>query len=162
MKNRVFAGIAVVLAFFAVVGCEMPEEKDTDVKVTGVTLDDTTLTMTVGEEKTLTVTIKPSNATNKSVDWSSSNNDVASVSKGKVTAKTAGTATITVKTKDGGKTTNCLVTVNAAGNKDFSGTITISPTTATVGETLTANYSGSEAVSYQWNKDSSVLTGKTS
>jgi len=46
-------------------------------------------------------------------------------------------------------------------NSDLSGTITISPTTATVGATLTAVYSGTETVSYQWNKDGSAITGKT-
>jgi hypothetical protein len=45
--------------------------------------------------------------------------------------------------------------------KDLSGDITISPATATIGGVLTANYSGSETVSYQWNKDGSVLDGKT-
>jgi len=44
---------------------------------------------------------------------------------------------------------------------DLAGDITISPTTAIVGAVLTANYSGKEKVSYQWNKDGSALAGKT-
>jgi hypothetical protein len=43
------------------------------------------------------------------------------------------------------------VTVNSIPN--LSGTIAISPTSATIGMELTATYSGSETVSYQWKKD---------
>jgi hypothetical protein len=48
-----------------------------------------------------------------------------------------------------------------SGDKDLTGNITISPTTAFTGEELTANYSGGEAVSYQWNKDGTAIGGKT-
>ena len=81
--------------------------------VTGVTLDKTSATLTEGDEITLTATVNPDNATNKNVTWSSSDNTVASVSNGKVTALKAGKTTITVKTDDGGKTATCEVTVNA-------------------------------------------------
>ena len=81
--------------------------------VTGVTLDKTSATLTEGDEVTLTATVNPDNATNKNVTWSSSNNTVASVSNGKVTALKAGMATITAKTDDGGKTATCEVSVNA-------------------------------------------------
>ncbi len=89
------------------------------VPVTGVSLNKTSLSMTVGDTQTLTATVTPSNATNKNVSWSSSNTSVATVSSsGVVTAKAAGTATITVKTNDGGKTAKCTVTVK---NKDVNG-----------------------------------------
>ena len=85
------------------------------VSVTGVTLDNTSLSMAIGDTKSLTATVSPSNATDKSVAWSSNNTSVATVSSsGVVTAKAAGTATITVKTNDGGKTATCTVTVSAA------------------------------------------------
>ncbi|MDR2597889.1 MAG: immunoglobulin domain-containing protein [Treponema sp.] len=51
---------------------------------------------------------------------------------------------------NGGETTDPL---------DLAGTPTISPTTATVGTVLTANYDGKEKVSYQWNKDGSAISG---
>jgi len=44
-----------------------------------------------------------------------------------------------------------------SGDPDLSGTITISPTTATTGTELTAVYSGSESVSFQWEKDGSAI-----
>ena len=83
------------------------------VAVTGVKLDKTTLTLNTGESAHLTATVSPSNATNKSVTWSSNNSNV-SVSGGKVTAKTAGSAIVTVTTADGGYTAQCNVTVNAS------------------------------------------------
>ena len=86
--------------------------KSNAISVTGVTLNKTSLTLNVGASETLTATVTPSNATNKSVTWTSSNTGVATVdSNGKVTAVSAGSATITVKTNDGGKTATCAVTV---------------------------------------------------
>lgn len=83
------------------------------VSVTGVKLDQTTLTLNTGESAQLTATVSPSNATNKNVTWSSNNSNV-SVTGGKVTAKTAGSAIVTVTTADGGYTAQCNVTVNAS------------------------------------------------
>ena len=78
---------------------------------TSVSLNKTSLTLDVGKSYTLTKTVSPSNAVT-SYTWSSSNTSVATVdSNGKVTAKKAGTATITVKTSNG-KTATCKVTVN--------------------------------------------------
>lgn len=85
----------------------------TVIAVTGVKLDQTTLTLNAGKSAQLTATVSPSNATNKNVTWSSNNSNV-SVSGGKVTAKTAGSAIVTVTTADGGYTAQC--TVNVAEN----------------------------------------------
>ena len=85
------------------------------VAVTGVSLNKTSTTLTVGGSETLTASVQPSNATNKAVNWSSNPTSVATVdSNGKVTAVAEGTATITVTTQDGNKTATCTVTVNAA------------------------------------------------
>ena len=97
--------IALLLA-----GCGQEKEP---VAVTGVTLSQTSLTMTEGDTQTLSATVQPSNADNRFVSWSSSNASVASVQDGLVTAHQAGSATITVKTADGGKTATCSVTVTA-------------------------------------------------
>jgi uncharacterized protein YjdB len=84
------------------------------VPVTGVSLNKTStrLVRHTATTETLTATVSPANANNKNVTWSSSNTGVATVdANGKVTAGTAGTATITVRTVDGGKTATCAVTV---------------------------------------------------
>ncbi|MCR5463289.1 MAG: Ig-like domain-containing protein [Bacteroidales bacterium] len=82
------------------------------VAVTGVKLDSETLELTEGETGTLTATVEPADATNKTVNWSTSSAEVATVADGVVTAVAPGTATIIVTTADGGKTVTCNVTVN--------------------------------------------------
>jgi len=86
-----------------------------NVPVTGVTLNSSTITVSVGQSTPLTATISPSNATNKNLSWTSSSNSVATVSNGTVTGVSAGTATITVTTADGGHTASCTVTVTGGG-----------------------------------------------
>jgi formylglycine-generating enzyme required for sulfatase activity len=139
---------------FEIVFSEGGDSGGEPVSVTGVTLNKTTLTMTVGDTATLTATVLPSNATNKNVTWSSNETGVATVNNGVVTAHAAGSAIITVTTADGGKTAECSVDVNNPALLTLSGTITISPNSGvTTGAELTAVYSGSETVSYQWEKD---------
>lgn len=79
--------------------------------VTGISLDKTSVEMTEDEELSLTATIYPENATNKNVKWSSSDETIATVTNGLVTAIKAGNATITVTAEDGGKTASCSITV---------------------------------------------------
>ena len=82
------------------------------VAVEGVTLSKTELTLAVRAEVPLEATVSPAEATNKEVTWTSDKPEVASVDiNGKVTAKAAGEANVTVTTKDGGKTASCKVTV---------------------------------------------------
>lgn len=81
------------------------------VPVTGVTLNKVDETLKVGSSVSLVATIAPNNATNKNVTWSSSDSTVASVMNGVVTAHRAGSATITVKTEDGGFFAECVITV---------------------------------------------------
>ncbi|MEQ8176399.1 MAG: Ig-like domain-containing protein [Syntrophomonadaceae bacterium] len=85
------------------------------VHVTGVSLDKTTDSITVGSSDQLTATVTPDNATNKSVSWESSDPSVATVSDtGLVTAIAVGTATITVTTADGSYAAVCAVGVKEA------------------------------------------------
>lgn len=81
------------------------------VKVTGVTLNKSTMSLVATAEETLTATVAPENATNKAVTWSTSNDKVAAVVNGKVTAVAPGEAVITATTADGGFTATCKVTV---------------------------------------------------
>lgn len=93
------------------------EEKKID--VTGVSLDKNTYSMSEGDKTTLVATITPENATNQNVVWSSSNEEVATVSEtGVITAIKEGTAEITVKTIDGEFSDTCELTVTKKVNKD--------------------------------------------
>ncbi len=84
------------------------------IPVTGVSLDESSITLDVGGNQTLTATVTPKDATNKKVRWSSDNETVATVSEdGVVTAVAGGTAVITATTHDGLFTATCTVTVNA-------------------------------------------------
>lgn len=82
------------------------------VRVTGITLDKTSLTLTGDESAQLTAAVQPANASSKTVVWSSSDPSVAEVDgEGKVTARAPGTAVITATTRDGGFAASCTVTV---------------------------------------------------
>ena len=78
------------------------------VPATGITLDQETLIMNAEETATLTATVTPDDVTDKTV-WTSSNTAVATVENGKVTAVSAGKATITAKA--GEHSATCAVTV---------------------------------------------------
>ena len=83
-----------------------------DTRVTDVQLNKTALTLYVGGTETLIATVLPKDADNKTVSWTSSNTDVATIDhNGKITAIAEGTATITVTTEDGDKTASCTLTV---------------------------------------------------
>lgn len=83
------------------------------VAVTSVKLNKTSVSIVKGKTSTLKATVNPSNASVKTVKWSSSNKDVATVSSsGKITAVGVGTATITCKSSDNSKKkATCKVTV---------------------------------------------------
>ncbi len=85
---------------------------ESTVQVTGISLDKTTLNLTVGKTAALTATISPGNATNKGVTWTSAEENVATVENGKITAKSAGTTYIIAASKDGGFVATCKVIVN--------------------------------------------------
>jgi hypothetical protein len=162
MKNTLkLIGIIAIAAIigFSFVTCG-GGDGITIVSVTGVTLNKSSISLAVGETEKLTATISPSDATNKTMGWSTSDFNVANVASGTVTAIAAGSATIIVTTANG-KTAECTVTVtssNNTGNPDLpipvlSGNITINPNSGVYIKTeLTATYSGSETVSYQWKK----------
>ena len=91
------------------------------VYVTDVELDQSELALSLGDSYTLQATVHPTGADNKAITWSSSDESVATVEDGTVKAMGAGTATITVRTEDGGHTATCVVTVT-----DPTGTAAIS------------------------------------
>lgn len=84
------------------------------IPVTGISLNETELSLTEDEQFQIIATVKPTNATNKEVAWSSSDENVATVDEnGVVTAVEAGVATITATTVDGGFTATASITVEA-------------------------------------------------
>lgn len=105
------------------------------VAVTGVTLNQSSASLLAGNTLQLNAIVAPTSATNKTVTWSSSNTSSATVdSSGLVTAVSAGSTTITVRTADGNYTATCLLTI--------TGTIAVSSvnlnkTVATVGVATT-------------------------
>ena len=109
-------------------------DEQTDVPVTGVSLNTSTLNLIEGGTDTLTATVEPNNATNRNVTWSSDNPSVATVNNGVVSAVSEGTATITVTAQgDSTKSASCTVTVTAA---------TVSVTGVTLNKTSTSLYVG--------------------
>ena len=80
--------------------------------MTGISLDQTSATIVVGDELALKATVAPDNATDKKVTWSSSDASIATVDEnGKVTAVSPGNADITAKAGD--YSAVCAVTVQA-------------------------------------------------
>ncbi len=90
---------------------------DSTVAVESVTVEPKTLSLKVGGSGELTATVLPENATDTTVTWTTSNEEIATVDvKGVVTAKAAGEATITATAGD--KTGICKVTVEEAAIDD--------------------------------------------
>lgn len=108
-------GKLILSVFFAslimLTSCE--DEKD-KVKVTGIALSDYELSLTVAETAQLTATIEPEDADEKGVNWTTSDETVATVTGGLVTAISVGTATITATTVDGEHKATCTVVVSSA------------------------------------------------
>ena len=134
------------------------------VHATGVDIDQSTISMTVGQTRTLRAVILPTDAVETNVEWRSSNVSVATVSNGVVKAVSAGTAVITASVGDLSDT--CSVSVSSPApdpptpqhtHSWGSGTVTKEPTctesgertyTCSCGETRTETIS---ALGHQWS-----------
>ena len=102
--------------------------------VTAISINaDYETSMNIGDTQQLTATVAPTDATNQNITWSSSNEQVLTVSEtGLITAVGAGSATITATAAD-----------NANGTKTASVTITVNELTMTVvSEGYTGTYDG--------------------
>ena len=99
------------------------------IPVSSVSLNKASTSISIGASETLTATISPTNASNKEVNWTSSNTSIATVNaNGVVTGVKEGNATITVTTVDGEKTASCTVSVT----KVAVTSITLNPTSMTL------------------------------
>ena len=90
------------------------------VSVTGITLNNSTLELSIGKTSKLIANILPSNATNKNVIWTSSNNSVATVTNGIVEGINSGTAIITATTEDGNFKVTCNIEVKDIVLDDYT------------------------------------------
>ena len=127
--------------------------KNEPIKVTGVSLNRSQITLFVGKSENLTAAVKPSNATNKGITWQSSNTNVATVdSGGRITARAEGTATITVKTNDNGKTAKCTVTVKPYNsNIKSTGQLVLGDANRKMNVSFDANWLNTDSYSYNHN-----------
>lgn len=111
----------------------VPEDKN----VRKIMIDKENVRLEVGKNTTITPEILPTTAENKDIKWTTSNEDVATVENGVITAVGLGSAEITVTTAEGGYTSNCRVTVidpketsgdtAYAFSKDYGGLIRFNP-----------------------------------
>lgn len=111
MKNKIIFLVIITLFLFSVTAAAQQT-----ILVGGVNLNNYSLTLKRSASETLTAYVQPNNATNKNVTWTSSNNNVAAVTRldarsARVDALSAGVAYITVKTEDGGFEAVCRVEV---------------------------------------------------
>lgn len=136
--------------------------KSTSVSVTSVSLDRSSISMKEGSTEWLTASVYPTNATNKNVTWSSSNTSVASVSSyGQVSAKSAGTATITCRAADGsGKYATCMVSVESA--TVYVSSITLNKTSVSLNVGGTSQLSASVYPTTATNRSVSWTSDDTS
>ncbi|MDR0438085.1 MAG: Ig-like domain-containing protein [Bacteroidales bacterium] len=98
--------------------------------VTAVELNEDEVALYTEETIQLIATVYPETALNQNVTWTSSDETIATVVDGLVTAIAVGTAIITVTTEEGGHTATCEVTVSPA-------TFTITASVNGVGGTIT-------------------------
>lgn len=138
-----FLGITLILVF--TFSCGEGNKKGPEITVTSVALNQSSLTLVVGETSTLSATVNPADAPDKTVSWSSSNASVASVSNGVVKAVSEGSATVTASC--GGKSASCAVTVQKKTIPVSSVTLTPTSLTLIQGEsaTLTLTISPADA-----------------
>ena len=115
-------------------------------KVEQIALSKTEGVLTVGNSVTVTATVTPDNATNTTINWTSSDEKVATVdSNGEVTAVAAGNATIKATSEsDGDVSADYALTVNKAAAKPATN---YSGTTSSAGAATTPSYTAPSAPS---------------
>ena len=112
MKKLRFILSLFALLSFGVAGCQNIPSTPSEISVTGVSLNKTSLSLKENETYQLVATISPSDATNKEVTWTTTSSKYVTVSNtGLVTAVAEGTASVVVTTKDGKFTDMCEVEV---------------------------------------------------
>jgi|GEM_PF-969054 len=162
--NGLKAGIATITVTTTDGGFTATCEVTVNQPVTSVSLDKSTITINAGDTDELNAIVGPEDATDKSVVWSSNNENIATVDEnGVVTGVSKGTATITITTTSGSKTATCTVTVNVAVES-----VVLNKTTTSIdpgkSETLIATISPSEATvkTVTWTSSDTKIATVTS
>ena len=130
-KMKVF--LKTITVFFSLLMLLSCKEEAREILVSSVTLDQTSIDIHLGQTYLLTVTVLPDNAIDKTIQWSSSDESVAMVKDGLVTAVKIGQTTI--KASCGIKSASCVVNVIPVSVEEIS--IDISETSLKAGETVT-------------------------
>lgn len=173
--------IAVYIAKYLNLYSEFLPEEGQAVSVTGVSLNNSTLTLQTGTQGSLVASISPANATNKNVTWEiTSGNNLCTITPNglncSITAgNTAGEAVVRVKTEDGNYTASCTITITSSSisvtgvklsgidiiNVGASSTLTatISPSNATNKNVAWTITSGSEYVTLTPNGTTCTVEG---
>ena len=115
MKKKIIYAVLYMMAALLQTSCGGDDVLEPQL-VQGIVLSETSIALSLNEQKTLTAIVLPSDAMNKKLTWSSSKTDVATVNQsGKVIANANGTCTITCSATDGsGVKATCKVTVGGS------------------------------------------------
>lgn len=106
MRSKKFTGkyalilLIIVIVPFMLCSCDGISDFF-DKEVTSITLSESEISLTVGDSRMIEAKIQPEEATDKALVWTSSNNEIATVSDGTITAKKAGSAVIKAETENG-------------------------------------------------------------
>lgn len=143
MKKSLFVILAIFGALIATLSCK--KEKDLTsgteeppiVKVSGVSVDKTTIGMMIGEVVKLVATVTPDDATNKNVSYESDDNNIATVTQdGEISAVGEGTTIVWVTTEDGQFRAGCKVHVSNTAHLVKEIELNETELTLAVGETF--------------------------
>lgn len=112
MKFKNIRLLALVTLAFAGVSCQPDVIEEVKILVKGVSVSPITASVYEGETVQLEAAVTPADATDKTVSWSSNNEQIATVDgNGLVTAVAPGKVSITVTARDGGLTAHSRITV---------------------------------------------------
>ena len=142
--NKLLVATVLFLAIF--VSCE---DRHNCHLVATITLDESEVTLTEGDEIILTAILKPDNLDNNGVTWLSSAPSVAMVDGGKVVAISEGEATIYAIANNGGQMAICMVTVKTSKVMTF--------TTQSAGRII-IGFGGTGKMTIDWGNGNPVET----
>ena len=161
MKNTKFLGLIAIAAVIALafIACETPIDSPKNKNLSGTISINPSPTVTTGTELTAVY----SGTESVSYQWNKGGTAINGEKSTTYTPIEAGSYTVTVSAAGYNSKTSTPVSVTGETLQNLSGNVSISPSeNVTTGTELTANYSGSEPVSYQWKKGGENIDGATS